>query len=287
MTGKQEFSKNFPKKSEKNSQISEKSPDFSEKTDLKKPTINEVIAYSKPLIMKFINQYASSLPREHKEEIEQTAYLRIIKAYEGLKADGGWKSFVYNHSRGAVLDYLKFGVGFQEDKWTIAKDEEHGSRNVHKIRERIHLSFDDNDFTIDQVLGQEGIYNELNLDEVRIRWDLVARLARVDDQLHAFALWIRGYHIEQIGPVFHLSRARIGQLIESFIARFKNPTPNDYWFRQICYALGICEMLDIKDVDQSANYECKLGWNYEPVDLDSLKPKYKSRSSKWVQLELF
>src|ERR1700747_3167675 len=83
------------------------------------PSIETVCEYAKPNIWKFISKYADDFPHEQKEEIVQEVYIRLIKAYPGIDPSKGWKSFVYNHCRGGVMDYAKAGNGFEGDVWTI------------------------------------------------------------------------------------------------------------------------------------------------------------------------
>lgn len=231
------------------------------------PSLEEVLKYAKPQVMKFIAQYAMDLPFEQKEEIEQTAYIRLIQAYGGIDANAGWKSYVYNHCRGAVLDYLKFGVGFQEDKWSIAKTEDVDSKYVGKIRERVVIvDADDGELEIDYVLGANGVFSELVTDRIEIKWDLVARMASQDDKIHALAKYIRGISLEEMAPTFKLCRSRMGQLLYESINRFDDPSDaTNPWFLQTCYAFGLCERLGMPNVDQS------LGWSFNPVDLDEIK----------------
>lgn len=242
-----------------------------------KPSLEEVIKYATPQVRLFIGKVATDLPWEQREEIEQEAYLRLIEAYENLDPEKGWKSFVYNHCRGTVLDYIKFGRGFHEQRWSIAKEETHGSKHVTKIRERVFMvsSEDGDDLDLDQVLGSNGVFKSLKEKPVSIRWDLVARMSSQDECLHVFAKHLRGIGIDEMVPVFNLCRARIGQLIQAFIDRFDNP---DYaecpWFLQTCYAFGICEELGLPDVDQSKVLGFSIGWNHRPVDLDSLEPNF-------------
>ena len=247
-----------------------------------KPSIDEVLAYAEPIIQKFISQHAIDLPYEQKDEIKQSARLRILQAYQNLDADAGWRAFAYIHARGAVLDYLKFGKGFQEQGWSLRKEEENGSRNQLKIFMRMDLRQTDSSedaFNIDQALGMNGVYSEQDtekeIDAIEINWDLLSRMAAKDQELHVFAKYIRGIGLEQMAPVFALKRARIGQLIQSFVERFDDPERADEpWFKQTCFALGICKLLGMPQVDQSDVLGFKVGWNYEPVNLDSLEPHY-------------
>lgn len=241
----------------------------------KKPSMEEVVAYAKPLVRKFIaTTRARELPKEQREEVEQSVMLRVLEAYAGLDPDAGWKSYVYNHARGGVLDYMKFGRGFQESRWSLgnkdvpdpaldaepAEDEDdaldgldpvtgaetspgasarifgsnspaglptaprpHDSptQNTWKLNARIGLHTEaGDDMDIEHVLGSHGIHHEPAAG-IHIRWDLVARMASQDIELHAFAKWIRGFSIQDMTPVFRLSRARVGQLIAAFIVRFR------------------------------------------------------------------
>lgn len=256
-------------------------------TTKQKPTIDEVLKYAKPLTKKFISDFAGDAPIEHKEEIEQSAYLRLIEIYPTIDADSGWRSFVYTHCRGAVLDFLRLGKGFAEERQSIRKDELHGSTNVNKIRERISSHSDDGElFDVDQALGENGIFaGRLSLDAVNIRWELVARMAGNDAALHAFAKWIRGFTLEEMAPTFGVTRPRVGQLIQEFMAKFDDPKlAGDTWFLQSCYAFGLCTALGIPDLDQSVVMGHSIGWGLIPVDLDSREPM-----PGWnhVQLSLF
>ncbi len=240
-----------------------------------KPTIEEVIKYATPLIHKFIGASASDLPREQKEEITQQAMLRLWKAYADLNADDGWKSFVYNHCRGAVLDYLKFGNGFQESKWSLHHD---AKKKTPKLSKRVQPSDTDDEspeLQLDRIAGAHGIFSELDPDKIEIKWHLLARMASQDEHLHAFAKYLRGLSVEEMAPVFGLCRTRVSQMVQAFIDRFDDPEHSDcVWFKQCCYALGISKQLGM--TDEPARYPNGnfVGFNLKPVDLDSVTPHH-------------
>ena len=240
------------------------------------PNINEVLAYAKPIIYKFISAKASDAPQEHKLEMEQQAYMRLLEAFPGIDKDAGWKSFVYTHARGAVLDYLKFGKGFTESRWSLSDSKKKKSARVPKLTQRVEVvtkGGKDEDVSVERALGQNGVFSEINLDRITIRWDLLARLASNDDHLHAFAKYLKGMTIEEMAPVFGVVRTRVSQMIQIFLERFDDPEiADDPYFKQVCYALGICKELGMKDEDQSAVMGFAMGWKLEPVDLDSVKP---------------
>jgi RNA polymerase sigma factor (sigma-70 family) len=251
-----------------------------------KPSLDQVIKYATPLIKKFIGECATNLPEEQREEILQDAYLRIVTAYKELDPDKGWKSFVWNHSRGAVFDYLKFGKGFHEQRWSIQKEESHGSQNVNKIKDRIQVvNSEDEDQSIDQTLGQHGIFSSFD-SEININWDLVARMASIDDALHAFAMHLLDFSQEEIAPKFAACRTSVGGLIQSFVQRFDDPELNDCeWFKQTCRAFGIADKMGI-DGDMHSNKNIMgiaVGWSLKPVDLYSTKPLYADE----VQMNFF
>jgi hypothetical protein len=232
--------------------------------------LETVLAYAKPLIHKFINEKAGDVPREHKDEIEQTGYLRIIEAFPRIQADAGWKSFVYTHCLGAVQDYMKFGKGFQESKWSLNSQPDEA--RTPKLTKRVEI-YDDgqatDDFDIDRALGANGIFSEIDLDAIVIRWDLLARLSRNDDHLHAFARFLLGQSIEEMAPVFGVVRTRVSQMIQIFLDRFDDPEQaDDPYFKQVCFALGICKQLGMPDVDQASVMGFAMGWKLDPVDLD-------------------
>lgn len=238
-------------------------------------SIEEVLSYAKPMVWKWISKLAKSIPREQQEEIEQEAYIRLLKKYPEIQSELGWKSLVYNHCRGAVLDYLKAGKGFQEDK-AILKDS-----NGKKTFNRLSLhDVDDNDLSIDHILGKNGAFFEKNPDKIEINWELLARMSSEDPCLHAFVKYIRGITLDKMAPVFGVKIARAGQLVQAFVDRFDDPEYADCpWFKQCCFALGISEHLGMGLVDQSGERVgglefASLGWKLEPVDLESVTPAH-------------
>ena len=241
----------------------------------------------------FISKKAPDLPQEQKDEIEQVAYLRILKRFEDIEADRGWKSFVHNHCRGAVLDYLRFGDGFQEQRWTIAKTEQTGSKNITKIRDRISFYNDDEDedSDMDAVLGRHGVTsdnstsNEVEKGEVVINWDLVSRMATIDSHIHIFAKYLRGFQLEELAAIFNFSKARIGQIIEEVGRNMDDGAHNNNpWVCQSIYAFGLCEKFGMTNRDQSEVFGYIIGWNAKPTDLDCKKVVERNVA---VQLSFF
>ena len=243
-----------------------------------------MLAYAKFMIDHFVRKKAMDVPVEHKEEMQQEAFERILKSYARLDASKGWKSFVFNHCRGAVMDYQKFGKGFAEDRWSLQKASKKRASST-RMTQRLDLDRDDQNLTLDGVLMSAGIFAQIDQDPVHIKWDLVSRMAAQDEVIHIFAKFIRGFEILELAEFFDLSRSRIFQIVELFVARFDDPDLiDDPWFKQTCYAFGLCRKLGMKDQDQSEIYRMSIGWSFKPIDLDAKEP---IRTTDFEQLSLF
>lgn len=233
----------------------------------------------------FVKKKAYDCPDEHKEEMKQEAFVRILNSYEKLDGARGWKSFVFNHCRGAVMDYKKFGKGFAEARWSLQKTAKKRNSSF-KIHSRIDFDRDNEDQNIDfdTILLNAGYFYTIEEDFVNINWKLVSCMAAQDEIIHVFAKYIRGFKINELGIFFNLSRARICQIIEIFIGRFDAPElVYDEWFLQTCYAFGICRKIGVKDIDQSIEQNFPVGWSKNTVDLDS---KIAIRPPNPVQMSL-
>jgi DNA-directed RNA polymerase specialized sigma24 family protein len=254
-----------------------------------KPKLEEVLRYAQGNIRKFLGQFAADLPSEMHEEIMQTANLRIIEAYRRLEADLGWKSFVHNHARGAVLDYLKFGKGFEEGRWRLKLSEDGGVPYVEKLRERVSFSSEDQEHDVDVIAGINGVADFIDESQVKINWALLSRLARIDDATHAFAMWLRGFEAAEIGIALGVCSARVGQLLRRFVEKLNDPNSYSYeeepYINQTIFALGLSKHFGLPVEDESLRMGFSIGWEQVPVDLDSLKPKYQDL--KEDQLGLF
>lgn len=265
-----------------------------------KPAIEEVVAYAQKNVEIYIRDKASDLPREQKDEIRQDAFLRVVKAYENLDPEQGWKRFVQMHCAGAVLDYTRWGNGFQETNKSLrepdANDEQaFGSdtqsqtnvsdsvkaeeedaepeneaqpRKSWRLRYRVtHVSEDDTTLDVEQVAGFYGVFAKMpSIDKrVRPRWELISRMANVDDDVHLIAKLLLGFTQTELGPMFGVSRERIGQRMRAFLERLDDPEHiHSRWVKQIIFAFGLSEVYGEPDVDQ------EIGWDQEPIDLGSL-----------------
>lgn len=220
----------------------------------------------------FIKKKAHDCPSEHKEEMQQEAYVRILRSYERLDATKGWKSFVFNHCRGAVMDYQKFGKGFAEDRWSLHKKND--KRKSFKMHSRMDFEREDQNLSLDSVMVASGLFASIDELKIDINWSLVSCMAAQDEIIHVFAKYLIGFEVVDLAIFFNLSRARIFQIIELMVARFDEPSLiDDVWFLQTCYAFGLCQKFGMENVDQSSKFlDFKIGWTAAPVDLYSMTP---------------
>ena len=229
--------------------------------DMVKPDLKEVLAYAEEQIKYYVRKFARDIPEEQKEEMAQDCRLRILNAYETIEADKGWKTFVQTHCFGAVQDYLRRGRGFSEEKWSL-KEEREGSE---AITQRLDYSDHDDDtpLDVDAIVGLEQEAAPIVDDVLEINWDLIARLCRVDHDLHIFVRHeLLGYPLTELTGQFGVTRERLGQRLAAFIELFDDPKQvENPWINQIIFALGLSEKFGIKKEDLG------IGWTFIPIDL--------------------
>jgi DNA-directed RNA polymerase specialized sigma24 family protein len=229
-----------------------------------KPTIEEVLQYADRQIDKYIRDHASHLPPEQKDEVRQEALLRVANLYADLDVTRGWKSLVQHHARGATLDFLRDGKGFQEDKWDDAPDDAEGSdadpeealdgaeasgcgptperrrKYRQRLTQRVSVVNSDDDTVMDvgEVAGLYGVHSGPADDGVfKPRWDLVARMASVDPEIHLVAKILRGFTQTELAPGFQVTREMLSQRIRLFFEKLDDPQfYQSPWVAQIIYA---------------------------------------------------
>jgi len=220
------------------------------------PEIGEVIAKATTYLDYSIYKYASHLSREIKEDIKQTGYVRVLEAYERLKADQGWKAFIQTHCNGAVKDYIKKACSKKE---TFEMDEE---------RDEIDGGF---------LLNFGIFYNSKDEVDLPIKWDLVSRMASKDDRVLLVARFILGHTVSDISRNSKMSRERISQKMQEFCEILEDPFMlEDAWVNQIIYAFGLSEHFHMVEHDNGE------GWDLETVrifenDLEYRKQVYSNQ----------
>lgn len=235
---------------------------------MEKPTVDEVLEYAEEQIKYYLRKYAKDAPHEQKEEMSQDARLRVFEAYQRIEADRGWRAFVQRHSFGAIADYLRHGRGCSEKAWTNVLDEE--TPEALKFR----LDFIDEDtnqaLDLDDIVGHEQeIFPNLDPAKlININWELVARLCRLDHDLHLFVRHVLlGYPLTELTEQFGVTRERLGQRVSAFVKSIDAPEHvGNPWVEQIIFALGLSGQFQMKSEDRG------VGWTLEPVMLKPFEP---------------
>jgi hypothetical protein len=241
---------------------------------LNKPTIDEVRVYAEVNLGKIIHKRLHYLPEELKDEARQSAFERVVKAYDKIDVTKGWKSFVYRHCVGAIQDFDKRGQGNSESKWSLKKPKPDADGNPQpqkknstpKMTERVSFTnFDNESRDIEHGLGSIGIFSELDIESPKINWELVSRLSSVDHQFLVFAKLVRGFTIEEIAESFGVKRGVIVDKLKKFMDRVHQIN----FDLQIIYSLGLSDRFGARPIDQSIVTDSKIGWENEEIDLDA------------------
>jgi len=252
----------------------------------KKPSLDEVLKYAKEQMKYYLRSQASHLPEEQKEEVTQDCMIRLFRAYEKLDDEKGWKAFVQKHCFGATKDYVERGKGFEESKWVL-QSLENGCETSIKFRETGPTCEPDEDLgsnAIDKILA----YNEdpfdkesVEIEEEKIKWDLLARMCSIDKDLHIFVRYhLLDNTLEKLTEYFGLTRERIGQRLKSFTLSLDDPDQyENTWIMQIIFALGLCEKFHMEEIDQGH------GYHLPPVDFTTLEKRFDKEAE--VQTSLF
>jgi DNA-directed RNA polymerase specialized sigma24 family protein len=251
-----------------------------------KPTLDTVLAYAQDQVNHYLGKHGRDLPHEQKEEVEQIAMTRVIEAYPRIDPTRGWKSFIQWHASGAVLDYIRDGRGFEESGWDEkdpdAADAETGAapdaapiepqqqkRPVlrHRVSEVGGRGGEgDALVNVEDIAAIYGVAIAADGDDALIQpnWDLVARLARADEDVHLIAKLLMGCTQTELQEDFGVSRERLHQRINEFFDRLDSPKHiYDVTVNQIIFAFGMGDLFHMDARDNG------WGWDLEPVDLYS------------------
>jgi len=274
------------------------------------PNVDEVMAYADRQIDLYLRNLASHLPAEIRDEIRQEARMHCWEAYQRIDRET-WKSFIQRRAEGAIKDYIRAGAGFKElgysksdksepDETSPESDDEsaeseaendevensaqdareEGGRTLppktpgkfkQRLSQRVSVISSDEDHALDceEIAGLCGVYTEANMfDKVHIQWDLVARMAAVDPLIHLVAKFIRGMTEQELAPGFGVTREMLSQRIHAFGLWLDDECGGSLWARQALYAFGLEEHYGIPIEERGDKI---LGWENEPVDLDSSK----------------
>lgn len=242
---------------------------------MKKPPIEEVLEYAARQSSIYIGKIASTLPSEQREEISQAALLRILEAYERLDPEKGWKSFVQRHCAGAVLDYIRWGTGFEEVTLKKSSEDDPTEKKPWKLKNRLVIMEQngDDEKSIDATLGLVGIHEcQPDIEDYRPNWPLIARMASQDVDIHLVAKLLLGFTQTELSGMFKVSRERLTQRLQEFCEKLDSTKYlGSRWVAQTIYAFGLCNLFHQAEIDLG------FGWEYEPVDLWSTDINYIER----------
>ena len=125
-------------------------------------------------------------------------------------------------------------------------------------------------FSLELTMGYYGAHTELTPPRKTFspKWDLLARMAGVDENLHIIAKILLGYTQKRIAEQMRtslgqtISRERVSQRLYEFFDCLDDPEYLDNpWTKQCIFALGLCEYYHIGEFDND------VGWDLQWFDL--------------------
>jgi hypothetical protein len=151
-----------------------------------------------------------------------------------------------------------------------------------RLKHRISAASSDGDaLDVEAIAAIFGIHSETEDPErpaLNPDWDLLARLARMDKDVHLVALLLAGWNQTQLAPCFGCTRERLSQRVRLLGRRLDAPEYYaDPFIKQVIFALGLSEHFGMDTVDSG------FGWDLAPLDLKSLNFKYRRGPDRtWI-----
>ena len=243
-------------------------------TDTDKPSIEEVLKYATKQIGIYIGKIASTLPHEQRDEASQNALLRVLEAYKRIDASKGWKSFVQRHCSGAILDYIRWGTGFEEVTLRKPTDDDNIHKKPWRLKTRLQIVQEhEGEISLDSTLGFVGIFEtQPDIEDYKPNWALIARMASQDVDIHLVAKLMLGFTQTELSSMFKVSRERLTQRLQEFCNRLDDPMYlGSRWVAQTIFAFGLCSKFHQPEIDLG------FGWEHDPVDLWATDINYIER----------
>lgn len=241
---------------------------------MSKPTREDVIKLAYATAEKFIGRRWRSLPREQADEAKQNAAIRANNKYEALNFEDNWESLIKKNARGAVLDYIRGGEGFEESELKSSNEPEEISQtvstsNVKALSSRVDMALDeDGQFAdVEQIAGLYGVFNEMETMEGKINWPLVSRLASEHFEVLVVGMLMLGFYPQEVAEKLDISRERILQVAGGFLEGLDSV--ENYGRRsteQIIFAFGLSEYFHQRSIDNG------YGWDFKKY-IDLFNPK--------------
>ncbi len=243
---------------------------------MSKPSREDVIKLAYSTAEKYISRKWRSLPKEQADEAIQNAAIRAHLRYENLNFDENWQSLIKSNARGAVLDYVRRGEGFEESELKSAQeqkdlDEANERSTVKAFSSRVEMALDDDGqfADVEQIAGLYGVFNEIDSDHGKINWPLVSRLASQHFEVLIVGMLMLGFYPGEVAEKLNMSRERILQIAGGFIESLDAiENYGHYATEQIIFAFGLSEYFHQKALDNG------YGWEFRVInlfDLDSIK----------------
>lgn len=210
---------------------------------LEKEREAELYSFIEVTAKKHIGKRGSSLPLEDRKEIKSIIFEYFVENFDRVSSEKNWQGYVERCCSGLVKNYKRDNGR----RWNELVDADADESIDEKI-DHAHLNWS----------KKQGV------ELIDINWDLLSRLCSADRELHAFVkMKILSYSLKELEYQFNVNdQRRVWDLVEAFLSRFRKPiTQPNQWFLQICFALGICELMGLEPIDQ------KIGYGLEKVDL--------------------
>jgi DNA-directed RNA polymerase specialized sigma24 family protein len=247
-------------------------PDVGNEKEISK---DEAIQVVTKIADRLLNKLARFLPKEQREEAKQEMYLRILEYLPDFSRRKNWKGMIYTHCRGAILDYIKRGSGFQEHKKSSEKAKANKSPKIMKSRITVNPSNENGTLgdAVDRSLYNAGEFINpekfLINDFPNIDWLTLYKLASVNRNVFIITLWLKGNSITEIGKLVGLTEQRIDSIRLTTFRDLKLPRARHepYW-RTLIHALGLDDVLDYSGSDWSLKTGLKMCRRYKPVQFN-------------------
>lgn len=244
---------------------------------MSKPSREDVIKLAYSTAEKYISRRWRSLPKEQADEAIQNAAIRAHLRYDELNFDENWQSLIKKNARGAVLDYVRSGEGFEESELKSSQDQkdlddaqERATANVRALSSRVDMALDDDGqfADVEQIAGLYGVFSEIDSENGKINWPLVSRLASQHFEVLIVGMLMLGFYPGEVAERLDISRERILQIAGGFIDSLDAiENYGHYATEQIIFAFGLSEYFHQKSIDNG------YGWDFRVInlfDLDSI-----------------
>jgi RNA polymerase sigma factor (sigma-70 family) len=242
-----------------------------------RPSKDDIVKYAKKTVDYHLHKFAKNLPEEQKDEVRQEAMIRVLVAYENLDTEKSWKTYVQQHCKGAVLDYLRAGNGFEETGWIASDKSSVEPTTGMRLTRRIEIVSGDDDsdaLNAEDIAGLFGMFDEIEPNEFKPNFDLLFRMSGVDQEIHLITKLLLGFNQTELAEQYEkgITRERLSQKVDEFFKKLDAPEfIGNRWIEQTIFALGLCEYYTMPNKDNGQ------GWEFHRFDLFDQKSFEQAR----------